>query len=413
MNLRGQELSEWGIIETEETKSLLIDKRVIVRPVFNIPIELLRYNILNGRIFTEVNSLRSNDEIDFDSLSLEESNNNIENLIWDTDPAKNKSTMSSIEDYGQLEAGVILVNGTVIDGNRRFTCLRRLNRSNPDDEKYSYFRAVILDPEQEEISDTEIRKFELSVQFGQEEKVDYNPLNKALSIYFDITNKAIKTKEMAEILGESVNVINNRIETVKVLYDYLNFMRSNDDFEIAKRLKVYYALEPLASYVKKKRKSLSEEELEKRKRIYFSYLTFVKLELPTQDLRNKLIKKVFSSPKFYEEFEAEFSNKYAEIVYENTKALENLDLEEKLQFISDFKSSDNSQKISRLLTDVVNRIDIEDNLIAPIETLQKVISYLKNIDIRIYEEIGKSDILREIHQLLDEVIEISENLRDQ
>lgn len=413
MNLRGQKLSELGIIETEETKTLLIDGRVIIRPVFKIPVELLRYNILNGRIFTEVNSLKNKYEIDFDALSQEESNNNIENLIWDTEPNKNKSTLKSIESYGQLEAGVIITDTTVIDGNRRFTCLRKLSRSNPENDNFSYFRAAILDPEEEEISDKEIRKFELSVQFGQEEKVDYNPLNKALSIYNDINNNNIKTKEMADILGETVNSINNKIETIKVLHDYLEFMRSKNDFEIAKKLKVYYALEPLASYIKKKRNSLSQEELEKRKRIYFSYLTFVKFELPTQDLRNKLINKVFANPKFYEVFVKDFSKNYSEIVFENVKTFENIEPEDKYQKINEFKVSEDSTRLSRLLSDIVSQIDIEENLIAPVETLQKVLSYLRTIDVRIYQEIGKSEILSEINQLLDEVIDLSENLRDQ
>jgi len=411
MNLKDQNLKDYGIIETEETKKLLIGGKVLVLPVFKIPIELLSYNILNGRIYTEVKSLNAQDNVDFDSLSKDEVNNNIENLIWDTEPGKNKETLKSIESYGQLEAGVILSDTTVIDGNRRFTCLRRLNRANEDNDKYSYFRGAILDPEEENIGKKEIRKFELSVQFGQQEKVDYDPLNKALSIYNDITENDIQIKEMSEILNESVSSINNKLITIDTLHDYLEFMKSSGDYELAKKLKVYYALEPLAGYIKKKKSSLSENDLEKRKKIYFSYLTFVKFELPTQDLRNKLVKKIYSSPKYYEKFNEAFSQKSAQILHEKVSSLGNLDTEEKIDKITEFKLTEESFQASRILSDIVSQIDIEENLVAPVDTLNKVISHLKTIDLRVYQEIEKSEILDEIKTLLDEIIELSEELR--
>jgi len=412
MNLKEKELKEYGIIETDETKILLIGGKKLVLPVFKIPIHLLKYNVLNGRIYTEVQNLRNKYDVDFDSLNQEEANNNIENLIWDTEPAKNKSTLQSIEDFGQLEAGVILSDTTVIDGNRRFTCLRRLNRSNEESGEFAYFRASILDPDQENIGKKDIRKFELSVQFGQQEKVDYDPLNKALSIYNDIKENDIQIKEMSEILNEPVTSINNKIETINVLHDYLEFVHSNNDYEIAKKLKVYYALEPLSAYVKKKKNSLSEDDLEKRKRIYFSYLTFVKFELPTQDLRNKLVNKVFSRPNFYEKFTDDFSKLGAEVIYQQVSSFMNIETDEKIEKINEFKKSEESAQISRILSDIVSQIDIADNLVAPVETLNKVLNLLKSIDLRVYKDIGKSDILDEIYNLLDQVIEISEYLRE-
>lgn len=412
MNLKNQELKDFGIIETEETKKLLIGGKILVLPVFKIPIELLKYNILNGRIYTEVQNLRNKHEVDFENLSQEEANNNIENLIWDTEPIKNKATLQSIESYGQLEAGVILTDTTVIDGNRRFTCLRRLNRGSEGSGEFAYFRAAILDPDQEKIGKKEIRKFELSVQFGQQEKVDYDPLNKALSIYNDIKENEIQIKEMSEILGEPVTSINNKIETINALHDYLQFLKSSDDYELAKKMKVYYALEPIAAYVKKKKNSISEDDLEKRKRIYFSYLTFVKFELPTQDLRNKLVNKVFSRPKYYEKFNEEFSENSADIIHKQISNFPNIETDEKIELINEFKKTEESSQISRILSDIVSQIDIEDNLVAPVETLNKVLNLLKTIDLRVYKEIDKSDILEEIYNLLDQVVEISEYLKD-
>ena len=60
-----------------------------------------------------------------------------------TDKEKFIGTKNNIEQFSQLEPGVVLTDGRVIDGNRRFTCLRVLHRETGKQE-YNYFEAVIL-----------------------------------------------------------------------------------------------------------------------------------------------------------------------------------------------------------------------------------------------------------------------------
>ena len=52
-----------------------------------------------------------------------------------------RNTKNNIEKFGQRVAGVVIKNGRIVDGNRRFTCLRELQR---DSGKDYYFEAVVL-----------------------------------------------------------------------------------------------------------------------------------------------------------------------------------------------------------------------------------------------------------------------------
>lgn len=65
------------------------------------------------------------------------------------------------------EPGVVLNGGRIIDGNRRYTCLRMLES---ESDEFGYFEAVILDFSIES-NEKEIKTLELSIQHGEEKKL--------------------------------------------------------------------------------------------------------------------------------------------------------------------------------------------------------------------------------------------------
>ncbi|MGJ5703227.1 hypothetical protein ACSBQ7_13665, partial [Staphylococcus equorum] len=102
--------------------------------------------------------------------------------------------MNNIKAIGQQEPIVVLNDGRVIDGNRRFTCIRELSK---DDEKFNYIEGVLIDKDIEE-SKKEIKLLELYLQHGREERVGYNPIDKLVGVYNDIIeNELISIKEYA------------------------------------------------------------------------------------------------------------------------------------------------------------------------------------------------------------------------
>ena len=166
-------LATYGIVMTPQTKKIPLGNKNEEYQIYKIPLEKLKYNSNNGRIFMEINRLKS--DVDIKSLEdtdVEEYNNEIENLIWESSEDRNKDTKEDIRRYTQLEAGVILSDGTVIDGNRRFTCLRKLHKEEPDNPNFRYFNAAILFMDDLQFSRKEIKAYELRVQFGKDEQVD-------------------------------------------------------------------------------------------------------------------------------------------------------------------------------------------------------------------------------------------------
>ncbi|BCR36675.1 hypothetical protein [Mariniplasma anaerobium] len=402
------DLSELGVITTIETKKIVIGKIVKTLPVFKIPIELLKYNQKNGRIFSEIFKLKKQDDLNLDDLEIEEYNDEIENLIWNSDEGKNAITKQSINDYGQLENGVVLIDGTVIDGNRRFTCLRKLNRDNPEIDDYKYFKACILNVDSNSgISEKDLRKFELTIQFGQEEKVGYKALNKALSIYNDISNDDISIPEMADILNESRSNINKMIGTVKLVKNFLVFIKAPDDYGVAEDLKIYFTLEPLNNYITKHKNIYSATEIEERKMIYFTYLAGVKFELPTQTLRDKMIKLIFKDPQEYQIFKEEFD----ELIDDFERELAPKDDDDALERIKDLKTSIVSEQLRSLFDKTIRKIKLKLNSEEPIQILKDVLKSLESINLTPFVNANHEEKIMQIIKLLDLVGEKNDELK--
>ena len=90
--------------------------------VYLIPLEYLVYNKYNGRILSRTQSLeKQNYSID---VETDEGKKKIEELFWNSNESRNKTTQISINDYGQQKVGIITKDGIIIDGNRRVLLLQ-------------------------------------------------------------------------------------------------------------------------------------------------------------------------------------------------------------------------------------------------------------------------------------------------
>jgi len=214
-------LKLYGIKTTTETKKIPLGEKISTFDVFEIPIEKLKYNLKNGRIFMELTELLKQNDINLKELmesDQERYNEEIEKLVWDSNTEKNEATKKDIEKYTQIEPGVILPDGTVIDGNRRFTCLRKLYNdiNNKDREKFKYFKAAIL-WNNNEITEKVIKELELKVQFGQDQKVGYKSINFNMSIYDSLSKDLFSIKEVASAVNKSPAAITKIKETGDIL----------------------------------------------------------------------------------------------------------------------------------------------------------------------------------------------------
>lgn len=89
-------------------------------------------------------------------------------------------------------------DGIVVDGNRRFTCLKQLYAETKED-KYFYFLASVLDGK---LNKKEIKKPELNLQHAEEEKVKYNTIDLLVGIYNEVCKeKNFTMEEYQKLVG--------------------------------------------------------------------------------------------------------------------------------------------------------------------------------------------------------------------
>lgn len=239
------------------TKKMNIKGQVRNMDVYRIPIDRLYYNDKNDRIATWISKYESENG-SIRSLDTNAYNDKIQEYIIKSDKQKFVTTMNNIRNFSQLEAGVVFIDGRVIDGNRRFTCLRKLFQDTGD-QSYAYFDAVILN---NEISEKEIKLMELVLQHGQEGKVDYNPIEKLVGIYRDIIkDKLFDVKEYAKSIDTKESDVEKSVQLAGLMEDFLEYINAPEQFYIARELEIDGPLNEI--YNIKKRIGSDEEKWEK------------------------------------------------------------------------------------------------------------------------------------------------------
>lgn len=158
-----------NIEETEVTKKMTVDGITKIYPVYKVRIDQLYYNDQNDRIATWISRYKADNNIsNFNDLNREKYNDIIGNFIKQSNVKAFNNTLNNISAIGQQEPAVILPDGRIIDGNRRFTCLRELSKENS---KFNHLEAVIIEKDIQN-NKKEIKLLELYLQHGREERVD-------------------------------------------------------------------------------------------------------------------------------------------------------------------------------------------------------------------------------------------------
>lgn len=260
------ELQDASLVEkTNLSRKLTLGGVTKAYPVYRVRLDLLYYNDQNDRIATWITQYKSDPQnAAFETLDREQYNKTIEGFIIASNPAAMEKTKNNIALVNQREPGVVLVDGRIIDGNRRFTCLRLLHVEAP---AFNYFETVILDASVQE-NHKQIKMLELAIQHGEEQRVDYNLIDLAIGAYHDIVETGLLTiDEYAKSTGMSVSEIKRRLEVAQLIIDFLAFMGVPGQYHIAREMQIFagfYELPPLL------RRCETEQAREELKRSVFN-----------------------------------------------------------------------------------------------------------------------------------------------
>ena len=404
--------NDWGIKRTSKLKTIVLQNKSQEFEVFKIPMDILVYNPTNGRMFMEAKRFENEEHTNLVILKEQDPikyNNEVENLIWSTNEERNLATKRDIEKYTQIEPGVVLDDGTVIDGNRRFTCLRRLHREHPEDERFNYFLAAIIKVDGKQITRQLLKEYELRVQFGADEKVGYNVINKNMSIYWLIEKEkdsGFDYTSIAELLGNGTTTgdVSKICKTCQLVDEFLEYIDKPGEYQIAEDMKIYWPLEPLVTYFMNDGKNLIDLEKQERKHLFFDYLLTLDVALITQNLRDGLIRKIFKdnneTKKLIEQHKETIGDKIQTIIEQS------VNLDSFNEQIKELKNSDvaleDKENYEKILSSQVakNQIDI------PLKECKNAIKSIDNINVKPLIKASNpiaDKKLEEVKKALDEI----------
>lgn len=262
-NLLSVELQDC-VKPTQLSRKITIGGETKAYPVYRVRLDQLYYNDQNDRISTWISQYYNQyGGKALALLNMDEYNDVIENFIVQSNPASIEKTQMNIELIGQREPGVVLQDGRLIDGNRRFTCLRHLAAK---DERFNWFETVILESDMEN-DRKQIKMLELSIQHGEEKKVDYNPLDRLVGVYQDIVESGMLTvEEYAQSTNETVFEVQKRIGQAQMLVEFLEYIHMPKQYHVAREYQLVTILSELQDFLKK----VSEEERQQVKEAVFA-----------------------------------------------------------------------------------------------------------------------------------------------
>lgn len=364
------------IQKTDQTRKINIGGKNEVYPVYKIRLDVLYYNDKNDRIASWLSKYKadSNNAI-LDTNNRDFYNNIIEKLVSDSNTGAMEKTKKNIELIGQQESGVILKDGRIIDGNRRYTCLRKLHSENIHN--YNYFEAIILDCDYKNDNKT-IKSLELGIQHGVDSKIDYNPIDRMVGVYNDITkDKLFTPKEYAQLTNDTENEVKNLLELSNLMIEYLEFIGEPNKFYIARENEIDGPLHEIQGII---RKAKSDEIKEKYKQIAFNIL----LNKPEGDMtrfirqiRSDIVGRVHEDTFIEEQMTQVFDTSVKIASFED----KNIDARDKISKIrSDEKAKEKIKNSIDKAVEKSKRVQLKNR---PLELLEKSIEILDEIDLNI------------------------------
>ncbi len=400
MNLLTDGMAQKAVLKTTLTKKVTLGGITKAYPVYKVSLNWLFYNDKNDRIATWISQYKSVHNGQTPDITDRESYNNIiERFIVESNPDAIHKTQKNIEMVDQREPGVVLADGRIIDGNRRFTCLRRLAQTN---ERFGWFETVILD--RDILSNAkQIKILELNIQHGEESKVDYNPIDRLVGVYNDIVlTNLLSVEEYARNTNETESEVKRRVEIAKLMVEFLEFINAPNQYFVARDMQIYFPLEELLKLIRKCR---NENEAEDLKNAVFTNILMGTTGDMGRFVRN--IKPIVGS-EYQEEFLEEQTNIAERVV--------DLLAQQKTVNIAVIRDAIRSNEqvlgdLERSMDKALTKVRKNETRNRPIQLAEKATTFLEGIDVNILTKMNDSELVRLNRQLV-RLLEVANQLKE-
>lgn len=364
---------------TIQTRKVTYGGKTEIYPVYKVKLDELYYNDQNDRIATWISRYEAeNGEDTLRALDTKGFNDIIESFIIDSNPNAIAETQNNIKIVGQIEPGVTLSDGRIVDGNRRFTCLRRIQEETTEP---IYFETVILDADIYE-DKKQIKLLELAIQHGEEKKVDYDLIDYAIGTYRDIEQtKLLTVEEYASSANEPVAEVKKRIKIAEMVTEFLDYIRLPGQYYVAREYQVYSLFQEMLAPLKK----LTDEEKEQLKTIVFNNVMMK--ALPDQRKFIRDIKGLVNKGSYQNYFDEQRI-----LADELREEYESVEVHSKFD-VDSFASENGpiAEEMQSSMENALQRTRAKVLKAKPVENLEKSIALLDDIDLRLISKLDEKE----------------------
>ena len=385
--------------KTNLTRKVTFAGKTLAYPVYRVRLDYLYYNDQNDRITTWLAKYRAESGmVSLDQLSQDDYNNIIESFIFDSNPESIVRTQKNIAMIGQREPGVTLSDGRIVDGNRRFTCLRRIQRESKDP---VYFETVILDLDIQK-DKKQIKILELTIQHGEEKRVDYDLIDYTIGTYLDIVKeKNLTIEEYARSTNETPAEVRKRLDIAEIICEFLEYIKLPEHYHVAREMQVYSLfLEMLAPM----RALPTEEEKNQLKTFVFNNAVmkaFADQRRFIREIKNLIKNKTYAN---YFEDQSETNQKFHEL-FDNFPIRSKKDIDTFVQ-----NNKDLAVQMERSMERAMLRTRNKQTMQKPGENIQRSIELIGEIDTRLIDRMNTTE-KKNLEKGFDDLSELIGNFK--
>ena len=392
-----------SVQKTTQSRKVTFGGKTQVYPVYRVRLDKLYYNDQNDRIATWLSQYESENGVDtLSALDTVAYNDVIEDFICKSNPEAIQKTKNNIALVGQREAGVVLADGRIVDGNRRYTCLRKIER---ESQQLQYFETVIMEMDIQ-ADKKQIKLLELALQHGEEKKVDYDLIDYAVGTYRDVVQTGLLTvKEYAESANESISEVNERIEVAKVICEFLDYLKLPEQYHIAREYQVYSLFLEMMAQLKKL------NDLEKVQLKHIAFDNVMMNAVPDQRKFIRDIKKLIRDDSYTEYFAEQQSLEqqlYEQYLAEEIHSKQDID-----SFAQ--KNYAIAEKLKNSMERALQKSRAQQIKAKPIENMRKCVDLLTDVDTRLFATMGPEDrenVQSELQELANIVANFQKKLSE-
>ena len=211
---------------TQKSRTVILNGEPVTVQAYRLPLHLVLYNTHNGRIASTYPELvESNGGKQLDASNPNDAKKLQKHLLSQKPEEDNTRTIASLKKNGQTDLAIITIDGVLLDGNRRLSCLSKLFEDTQDN-KFGFIETAWLD---QNINEHDRYVIELGISMGMDPKVEYGPIDQLIKLDQGIRMK-ISAKELASIMyGYTEKKVNEKLKKLEIMKTYLTQYYDNDE----------------------------------------------------------------------------------------------------------------------------------------------------------------------------------------